>query len=56
MAVGAAILKLLSADVTSAYPVDLTSVELVLKHVKRREQRIVLEPNDIILLQLRHEW
>jgi len=58
---GAAILKLdryrklLNADVTSAYPVDLKSVELVQKHVNKCEQRIIPELNGIILLKLRHE-
>ena len=55
---GAAILKLdrdrklLNADVTSAYPVDLKSVEPVQEHVNKREQRIIPELNGIVLLQL----
>ena len=31
--------KLLNADVTSAYPVDMKSVEPVQKHVNKCEQR-----------------
>ena len=59
---GAAILKqdrdrkLLNADVTWVYPVDLKSVEPVQKHVNKCEQRIIPELNGIILLKLRHEW
>jgi hypothetical protein len=33
--------KLLNADVTSAYPADLKSVEPIQKHVKICEQRII---------------
>jgi len=60
--VGAAILKLdrdwkfLSADLTSAYLVDLKSVEQVQKHVNKCEQRIIPEHNATGLLKLRHEW
>jgi len=50
--VGAAILKLPNADVSSAYPVDLKSVEPVQKHVNKCEQRIIPELNNIILLNL----
>jgi len=59
--VGAAILKLdsdrklLNADTTSAYPVDLKSVKPVEKHVNKSEQIIIPELNGIILLKLRHE-
>jgi len=59
--VGAAILKLgrywkvLNADATSAYPVDLKSVEPIQKHVNKCEQRIIPEINGIILLKLCHE-
>ena len=48
---GAAILKLdsdrklLNADITWAYPVDLKSVEPVQKHVNKCEQRIIPELN-----------
>ena len=48
--------KLLNADVTSAYPVDLKSVEPVQKHVNKCEQRIIPDLNCIILLKLHHEW
>ena len=44
--------KLLNADVTSAYPVDLKSVEPTQKHVNKCEQRIIPELNGIILLKL----
>ena len=47
--------KLLNADITSVYPVDLKSVEPVQKHVNKCEQRIIPELNGIILLKLRHE-
>jgi len=59
---GAAILKLdryrklLNADATSVYPVDLKSVEPIQKHVNKCELRIIPELNGIILLKLRHEW
>ena len=59
---GAAILKLdrdrklLNADVTSAYPVDLKSEEFVQKHVEKCKQRTISELNGIILLKLRYEW
>jgi len=59
--VGAAILKLdrdlklLNADVTSAYPVDLKSVEPLQTLVNKCEQKIIPELNGIILLKLRHE-
>jgi len=48
--------KLLNVDVTSAYPVDLKSVEPVQKHVNKGEQRIIPDLNGIILLKLHHEW
>jgi len=60
--VGAAILKLdrdrklLNADVTSTYPVDLKSVQPMQKGVNKCEQRIIPEHNAIVLLQLGHEW
>ena len=44
---GAANLRL---DVTSAYPVDLKSVEPVQKHVDKCEQKIIPELNGMILL------
>ena len=47
--------KLLNADVTSVYPVDLKSVEPIQKHVNKCEERIIPELNGIILLKLRHE-
>jgi len=47
--------KLLNTDVTSAYPVDLKSVEPLQKHVNKCELRIIPELNDIILLKLHHE-
>ena len=47
--------KLLNADITSAYPVDLKSVEPVQKHVNKCEQRIITELNGIILLKLCRE-
>ena len=47
--------KLPNADVTSAYPVDVNSVEPLPKHVNQCEQIIIPELNDIILLKLRHE-
>ena len=47
--------KLLNADVTSVYPVDLKCVEPIQKHVNKCEQRIIPELNCIILLKLRHE-
>ena len=47
--------KLLNPDVTSAYPVDLKSIEPIQKHVNKSEQRIIPELNGIILLKLRHE-
>ena len=59
---GAAILKLdrdrklLNADITSAYPVDLKSVDPVQNRVNKCELRIIPEHNAIILLKLRHEW
>jgi len=43
-------------NVTSAYSVDLKSVEPVQKHENKCEQRIIPDLNDIILLKLRHEW
>ena len=48
--------KLLNADVTWAYPVELKSVEPIHKHVNKCEQRIIPELNSIIYLKLRHEW
>jgi len=57
----AAILKLdrdrkpLNADITSAYPVDLKSVEPVQKHVNKCGQIIIAKLNGIILVKLRHE-
>ena len=47
--------KLLNVDVTSAYPVDLKSVEPVQKYVSKCEQRIIPQLNIIILLKLSHE-
>ena len=47
--------KLLNADVTSAYPVELKSVEPIQKHVNKCEQRTIPELNGIILLKLRPE-
>jgi len=44
--------KLLNADVTSAYLVDLKSVEPIQKHVNKCEQRIITELNGIISLKL----
>jgi len=48
--------KLLNADVTLSYPVNLKSVEPVQKHVNKCEQRVIPELNGIILLKLHHEW
>ena len=45
--------KLMNADVTWAYLVDLKSVR---KHVNKCEQRIIPELNGIIMLKLRYEW
>ena len=59
---GAAILnldrdrKLLNADVISAYPVDLKSVQHVQKHINKCEQIIVTEHNATALLKLYYEW
>ena len=47
--------KLLNADVTWAYPVDLKSVEPMQKNVNKCEQGISPELNGIILLKLRLE-
>jgi len=47
--------KLLIADVTTAFPVDMKSVGPVQKHVNKCGQRIIPELNGIILLKLRHE-
>ena len=44
--------KLLNADVTCVYSVDLNSVEPLQKHVNKCEQRIIPELNGIILLKL----
>jgi len=48
--------KLLNADMTSAYPVRLKSVEPIQKHVNKCGQRIIPELNGIVLLKLCHEW
>ena len=47
--------KFLNADVTWIHPVDLKSVEPIQKHINKCEQRIIPEPNAIILLKLRHD-
>ena len=48
--------KLLNANVTPAYPVNLKSVEPIQKHVNKCELRIIPELNAIILLKLSHKW